>query len=235
MRKSTFGSKFRLSSGLFLSFLLTPINFLLITSSASLAAPQEKGAPERFSNHNSDKEKTAATTVVAVKEEVKKAGKETASKTGQQALNKEIIKKLAPIKPLDFKEYRKIVADTRPKSITLKKLKEELAKNKTLYLLDLRDEAQFKAGHLRGALNVGSDLNEEKLAKLVPSKEAWVVIYCTNSFIPTRMIALTHVGYPQLTTLGYKNVYRLEELWQGKDGFKEFDNLQKSPLWESSK
>lgn len=86
----------------------------------------------------------------------------------------------------------------------------ELKQKPNAVILDLRDEKQYQAGHIRGAKHLGADVEDKKLAALVPDKDAPVLLYCTNSLMLTRMISMTDVALPQILAQGYKNVYLLE-------------------------
>ena len=114
------------------------------------------------------------------------------------------------LKPQEF--YRQASA-APPKKITAKQLAKRL-ENKAVILIDLRAKEAFAAGHIRGAINVPVELlTLEHLQTIVPDSDFPIVVYCANNFMPTRMIALTTLGYPAIEQLGYRNVRRLEDLW----------------------
>lgn len=100
-----------------------------------------------------------------------------------------------------------------PKQITAKQLATWLAK-KSVVLIDLRGKESYAAAHIRGAINVPIELlTAQHLKTVVPNSDSRIVVYCTNNFMPTRMIALTTLGYPAIEQLGYSKVHRLEDLW----------------------
>jgi hypothetical protein len=86
---------------------------------------------------------------------------------------------------------------------------EKLAQQKETIILDLRPPELYKTGHLKGAINIGTDITIEKLKKLIPSNNSTLITYCSNSFEPTRMISLTNSLVPQIYALGYSKVYFL--------------------------
>jgi hypothetical protein len=95
----------------------------------------------------------------------------------------------------------------------------ELKQDPKAVILDLRDEKQFQAGHIRGAKYLGADVEDKKLVELVPDKTTPILLYCTNSLMLTRMISLTNVALPQILAHGYKNVYLLKDAARDlKDG-----------------
>ena len=117
------------------------------------------------------------------------------------------------IKPQAF--YRQASASP-PKEVNAKQLADWLAEQ-SVVLIDLRGKEYFEREHIRGAINLPvEDLTSERLKALVPNRDARIVVYCTNNFNPTRMVALTTLGYPAVEQLGYSNVYTLEELWRSE-------------------
>lgn len=114
------------------------------------------------------------------------------------------------IKAQDF--YQRASAEL-PKQIDAKQLSTWLDENAVI-LIDLRGKESFEAAHIRGAINVPIELlTVEHLKTVVPNSDSRIVVYCANNFMPTRMIALTTLGYPAIEQLGYSQVHRLEDLW----------------------
>jgi len=88
-------------------------------------------------------------------------------------------------------------------------------------VLDARSAAKFKLRHLRGALNLSlPDFTAAELAKLIPSTNTKILIYCNNNFLgsegafPAKAPAasLNIATYVNLATYGYTNVYELGPL-----------------------
>lgn len=85
-------------------------------------------------------------------------------------------------------------------------------------LIDLRDEAEYKKSHIKGAINIPvAKLEPDNVSKYIPSKESRVVVYCQQNFSMSRMLPLTTLGYPIIIQLGYNNVYMLEEFWSKQE------------------
>lgn len=82
---------------------------------------------------------------------------------------------------------------------------------KNVVVADLRSRAEYDASHIKGAVYLGPDITDEKLAAIAPSKDTMLLVYCTNSLMLTRRISLTNITMPQIAYLGYKNVFRLED------------------------
>lgn len=134
--------------------------------------------------------------------------------------------------PMSFKTYKQLVSniDINKHRISWTKFI-ELYNQPNVYILDLQDKADYDQGHIKGALHLGSNITKEGIETLIPDKTATILIYCSRTFQPTRMIALTHIGLPQIIALGFPNTYLLEEQWQTPN-FK-FEEFKKVPLWIS--
>ncbi|MGH1457044.1 MAG: rhodanese-like domain-containing protein [Alphaproteobacteria bacterium] len=101
----------------------------------------------------------------------------------------------------------------------------EWYEDKDTIILDLRRRDIYERSHIKGAIHFGADIDEKKLAEIVPNKETRIIVYCSNSLMATRMISLTHTSLPQFHALGYENTYMLDELWQKSNDFQIVDKL----------
>ncbi len=137
------------------------------------------------------------------------------------------------VDPVSFDQYKNGVQkiDWKAHEISFEQFKKE-SQNSGVVILDLRSEAEYKDGHFKGARLMGADIKEEKLKQLVPNKQSKIIVYCTNTFFPSRRISLNNVCLPQIIALGYPNVFVIEEIWH-KD-FDEISKLKQSKLWEKN-
>ncbi len=138
----------------------------------------------------------------------------------------------SPDKPLAFDEYKKAVDHVSIKDHTMPINQfRKLHGRPNLVILDLRSEVAYKQGHIKGAINMGADITAQRLKEFIPNKNATVVLYCTNTFMPSRMISLNFASLPQVIALGYPNTFVLEDLWH--KSFAESTDFRKGPLWEA--
>ncbi|MBC8040850.1 MAG: rhodanese-like domain-containing protein [Opitutaceae bacterium] len=88
-------------------------------------------------------------------------------------------------------------------------------------VLDARSGPMFALLHLEGAVNLSfPDFTEAALAKVIPTKDTRVLIYCNNNFLGSPRAMATKVistslnisTYVALTSYGYTNVYELGPL-----------------------
>lgn len=93
-------------------------------------------------------------------------------------------------------------------------------------ILDTRSAEAFEMGHIDGAIHLNfSDFTDEKLAKVIPSKDARILIYCNNNFtdnvapVPVKRIelALNVPTFINLYGYGYQNIYELEGAYSLSD------------------
>ena len=88
-------------------------------------------------------------------------------------------------------------------------------------ILDARSRQKYDELHVSGALNLSfPDIAVESLGRVLPDKDARVLIYCNNNFrgaerpFPTKIsiASLNLSTYIALYSYGYRNVYELGPL-----------------------
>ena len=88
-------------------------------------------------------------------------------------------------------------------------------------VLDARSEARYRLRHVKGAVNLPfTEFTAESLARVVPRKDAKVLIYCNNNFrdspqafAPKAATASLNLStWTSLKSYGYTNVYELGPL-----------------------
>jgi phage shock protein E len=88
-------------------------------------------------------------------------------------------------------------------------------------VLDARSRDKYEQIHVKGAVHLAfTDFTEEALAKVIPTKETKVLIYCNNNFTGERAnfadkrapVALNIPTFINLHAYGYANVYELGPL-----------------------
>ena len=88
-------------------------------------------------------------------------------------------------------------------------------------ILDCRSRESFARLHVRGAVNLPfPDITANELARLIPSPDTRVLLYCNNNFaaapaaFPEKVAraALNHHSFATLVAYGYRNVFELAPL-----------------------
>ncbi len=169
-----------------------------------------------------------------------------------------------PQAKVSFDDFKELVAAVEPhRARRLIDFETFLKKSRepNTVILDARSGFRFKRVHLKGARNLAfTAFTQDNLAKVIPSFETAVLIYCNNNFegdevdfatkiarprdlneerITTqmrtqerpKMMALNIPTYVNLYGYGYRNVFELDELVEVKDPRVVFEGtLNASPF-----
>ena len=90
--------------------------------------------------------------------------------------------------------------------------KQMMTEQTDLILLDVREQDEFDAGHIPGAvlLPVGS-INEASAAAVIPEKDTVVLVYCrSGNRSKTASETLAKLGYTQIYEFGGINTWPYE-------------------------
>jgi rhodanese-related sulfurtransferase len=85
--------------------------------------------------------------------------------------------------------------------LTLSKLNERLGTNRALVLVEALPEKYYRDGHLPGARHLPHDQVAQLAGKVLPERDAEIVVYCASSTCQNSHIAARH-----LIQLGYARV-----------------------------
>ena len=151
---------------------------------------------------------------------------------------------------VSFEDYEKLMDEVKEhRKSRLLELPEylEMAKQEGVIILDARSDAMYKSKHIKGAVHLDfTEFTQEELAKVIPSMDTKILIYCNNNFeddvqnFPTKIsypiekdkkgggdkgitLALNIPTYLNLYGYGYKNVYELNEILSVNDTRLEFE------------
>src|ERR687894_591869 len=84
--------------------------------------------------------------------------------------------------------------------ITLEELRDRMAANPDLVVVEALGEPYYRHSHLPGAINLPHDQVDALAPELLPDKNAEIVVYCANGPCPNSGIAAS-----RLVELGYAN------------------------------
>jgi hypothetical protein len=105
-------------------------------------------------------------------------------------------------------------------------------------VLDARSREKFDELHIKGAIHLSfPDIAIESLARLLPDKNARILIYCNNNFVnaedafPKKLntASLNLSTYIALYNYGYRNVYELGPLIDIRKSKLEFEGTLPPP------
>jgi rhodanese-related sulfurtransferase len=100
--------------------------------------------------------------------------------------------------------FLKVVNEARPrvKEITIDEARSRLRENRNAALIDVREDAEWQAGHATEAQHLGRGVLERDIERLYPDKNREMILYCGGGY---RSILAAEVAQ----RMGYKNVCSL--------------------------
>ena len=72
-----------------------------------------------------------------------------------------------------------------------------------MFLVDVREESEFAAGHLPGAIHLGKGVIERDIEKTIPDPGAEVILYCGGGF-------RSALAADNIQKMGYTNVISMD-------------------------
>lgn len=98
-------------------------------------------------------------------------------------------------------------ARTRVRETDIDGYKKMLASGEKHALIDVREESEFAAGHVKGAEHLGKGVIERDIETLHPDKSETLVLYCGGGF---RSVLVAD----NLRQMGYANAVSLDGGWR---------------------
>jgi len=98
-------------------------------------------------------------------------------------------------------------AKSRVKQIDIAGYKKMAASGDAHILIDTREESEFAAGHVKGALHLSKGIIERDIETKVPDKSAKLILYCGGGF-RSALVA------DNLQQMGYSNAISLDGGWR---------------------
>jgi rhodanese-related sulfurtransferase len=100
--------------------------------------------------------------------------------------------------------FLKIVEDTRKRirEVTIDEVKAKLDRKEKFLLIDVREESEYAADHLPGAVHLGKGIIERDVEALVPDQNTPMVLYCGGGFRSALAADnLQKMGYTQVLSM----------------------------------
>lgn len=101
--------------------------------------------------------------------------------------------------------FLRIVEDAkrRVREVTIDDVKKQLDRGDKFILVDVREESEYAADHLPGAIHLGKGVIERDIEDRVPDHNAALVLYCGGGF-------RSALAADNLQKMGYKNVLSMD-------------------------
>jgi rhodanese-related sulfurtransferase len=94
-------------------------------------------------------------------------------------------------------------AKARVLECTVRDVKLRMDQGEKLLLIDVREESEFSAGHLPGAVHVSKGVIERDIETVVPDPNKEILLYCGGGF-------RSALSAENLQRMGYKNVVSVD-------------------------
>ena len=106
--------------------------------------------------------------------------------------------------------FLKVVNDakSRVRETTVDEVKSRLDRGDKFVLVDVREESEFAADHLPGAIHLGKGVIERDVEAKVPDLTAPLVLYCGGGF-------RSALAADSLQKMGYTNVVSMDGGYRG--------------------
>lgn len=106
--------------------------------------------------------------------------------------------------------FLKLVQDARSrvKECTVADVSGRLAAGEVFTLVDVREESEFAAGHIPGAVHIGKGVIERDIEAKVPDPATPLVLYCGGGF-------RSALAADVLQQMGYTHVVSMDGGWRG--------------------
>ncbi len=113
------------------------------------------------------------------------------------------------MQPNHSSSFLKIAEDARKnvKEINLETLQKRL-QSENIYLVDVREKDEYERGAVEGAIHLSKGIIERDIEKLIPDKNAEIVLYCGGG-------SRSALAAENLQRMGYTNVYSLDCGYRG--------------------
>lgn len=105
--------------------------------------------------------------------------------------------------------FLKLVNDakSRIRETDVEGYKAMLARGEKPVLVDVREDREYEAGHVKGAVHMGKGVIERDIEMKIPDKAATLVLYCGGGF-RSALVA------DNLQKMGYTNPISLDGGWR---------------------
>jgi len=85
---------------------------------------------------------------------------------------------------------------------------ERIARGERFHLIDVREESEWAAGHIPGAIHLGKGILERDIEKRIPDTDAEIVLYCGGGY-------RSALAADNLQKMGYTNVKSMNGGFRG--------------------
>lgn len=100
--------------------------------------------------------------------------------------------------------FLKLVDESRRnvRETTVPIVAERRARGETFHLVDVREDDEWRAGHVEGALHLGKGVIERDIEAAIPGKDDEIILYCGGGYRSVLAAeALQKMGYTRVASM----------------------------------
>jgi rhodanese-related sulfurtransferase len=107
--------------------------------------------------------------------------------------------------PQSSDKFQALVAEAKSQTneINADTLVTQRQHNPKLIVIDVRENEEWGAGHIPGAIHINRGILEHRISEVIPDTQQTIVLYCSSG-------GRSALGAQALQKMGYNNVYSLE-------------------------
>ena len=105
-------------------------------------------------------------------------------------------------------------AKSRIPEVTVAQAMEMMESRTDMVMVDVREESEWAAGHIRGAVHLGKGVIERDIEKAIPDVDTVVVLYCGGGY-------RSALAADALHGMGYRHAVSMQggwKAWLAEDG-----------------
>lgn len=91
---------------------------------------------------------------------------------------------------------------SRVRETTAQEIYAQFERHESVHLLDVREDHEFAGGYAQGAIHLGRGVLERDIERLIPDRNADIVLYCGGGYRSVLAVAsLMALGYTRVTSM----------------------------------
>lgn len=94
-------------------------------------------------------------------------------------------------------------AKKRVREITVPEAKRRIESKKSVFLVDVREDGEWAAGRLPGAIHLGKGVIERDIERRIPDDGAEIILYCGGGY-------RSALAAESLQKMGYRDVWSMD-------------------------
>ena len=102
-------------------------------------------------------------------------------------------------------------AKKRVREVTIDEVRGRQERGERFYLVDVREDREWQAGHIVGAMHLGKGVIERDVETAIPDHDADLVLYCGGGY-------RSALAADALQKMGYRKVVSMDGGWRDWTG-----------------